>query len=261
MLKVEKVSFKYRENEEFSLSDIDLNIEMGSIYSIIGNNGSGKSTLIKILTGYLKPTEGIVLLNGINVLKFSRKEISKKISYVPQIAVNNLPYTVFEMVRMGRSPFMNLLGFEKDDDISKIEFALKLMDIYHLKNRGISSLSGGEIQRTYIARALAQDGDIIILDEPNSHLDIKHQIAIFKLLKKINKEEKKTVIFISHDLNLAYHFCDKMILLKDGRVVDYGEKSIILNEDKIYNTLGIRITRLLGEKSSSIVLDYEKSII
>ncbi|MCX6149254.1 MAG: ABC transporter ATP-binding protein [Ignavibacteriales bacterium] len=237
ILSIENVYFNYGANEKdhskFFLSDINLTFEKGEFVSLLGPNGSGKSTLFKIISGVLKTKKGRLVLDGKDYKLLSKKNLAKTIGFVPQASISVFPFSVYEIVMMGRTPYLNLVGYETDEDIAIVESALKLVEISHLKNQGINEVSGGEAQLAYIARAIVQEPEIILLDEPNAHLDIKHQISIFNLIKKLNKEKNLTVISVSHDLNLAGFYSDRIIFIKDGKIFKDASTNQILNKENI----------------------------
>lgn len=241
MLDINKIYFSYpgTKSKRFTLSDISFKVSAGEFLGIFGPNGSGKSTLLKIISGLLKPGSGSVVLESTNINKLKRKEIAGKIAFVPQSTATIFPYTVYEIVAMGRTPHLGIMGFETDSDTEIINNALELLELNEIRNEGINEVSGGEAQRAYIARALAQEPRVILLDEPNSHLDIKHQVAIYKLLMKLNTEMNITVIAVSHDLNLSAHFCRRGILLNKGKIVIDDVIQNILTEENIKNIFEI----------------------
>lgn len=247
MIKLENIEFSY--GNGFSLGPISLQIGEKDFLAILGPNGSGKSTLLKLISGYLSPSEGKVYLNERDISGFSKKELAKKISYVPQFTYSVFPYSVYEIVLMGRTPFLNFFGYENKVDREKVFSALEKMEISHLANKGINEISGGEAQRAFIARALVQETDIILMDEPNAHLDLKHQISIFKLLEDLNKEGK-TILTVSHDLNLPGRFAENVMLIREGEIVKYGRKEDVLSADLIKSVFDVNVKT---EKKSGVV--------
>lgn len=234
MLELKGINFKYgNPNSTFELRDINLEIFSGEFAAILGPNGSGKSTLLSIILGELQPSRGKIQFSNKNYGEYSRKEIAKRISFVPQKYYSVYPFSIYEIVAMGRTPYLNFLGFEKEEDIIKIDEALELVGISHLKNNSINSVSGGEAQRAFIARALVQDPDLILLDEPNAHLDLEHQISIFDLLKTLNMEKKLTILMVSHDINLSANYSRRLILMKDGKIYLDADNSTVLTEENI----------------------------
>lgn len=256
IIELKDISFQYQSgSENFSLDDINLPVKKGDYTSLMGPNGSGKSTLLKLISGVVQPNLGVVNLLGKNITHYSRKEIARKIAFVPQSTGNAYPFSVFEIVMMGRSPYLNLWGNEKKEDIEIVRESLNQVGIYHLREKGINEISGGEAQRAYIARAIAQKTEMILLDEPNSHLDIEHQIAIFKLLKEFNESAGTTIITISHDLNLAASFCKKGIILNQGALVKEGMIGEVLTEEniKMYFNVNSKIERHKSSFTISIL--------
>ena len=234
MLRLEKIGFRYgTKDDDFELRDINLDVSSGEFITILGPNGSGKSTLLNLILGDLVPYRGEIFFNDKPYSSYSRKEIAKRVSFVPQKYYSVYPFSVYEIVAMGRTPYLNLLGFEKEDDLIKINNALELVGISHRKNKSINSISGGEAQRAFIARAIAQEPELILLDEPNAHLDLEHQLSIFNLLKKLNDEEQLTIIMVSHDLNLAGCYSKRIVLMKSGNIFLDDEKSKVLTRDNI----------------------------
>lgn len=210
--------------------------------SVLGPNGCGKSTLMKIICNLLKPENGCVNILGKMVEQISLNDLARNIAYVSQSNYAVFSYSVYEIVMMGRTPYLNLLGFEKTDDKEIVFDAMKKMEIDHLAGKGISELSGGEAQRVYIARALAQQAKIILLDEPNAHMDLEHQVRTFELLKKINKEEGTTILSVSHDLNFVGIYFDRIIVLQSGKIIYDGDKSEILTKEKIKQVFNVDVT-------------------
>ncbi|MBU1100836.1 MAG: ABC transporter ATP-binding protein [Bacteroidetes bacterium] len=220
-------------SSEFSLNNVDLKINKGEFISILGPNGSGKSTLLKIVSGIFQPARGNVLLDSIPVKSYSKKNLAKFMAYVPQTFSVAFPFSVFEIVMMGRTPYMNMFGYENLKDIDVVNSSLEKVGIYHLRNKGINEVSGGEAQRAFIARALAQNPRILLLDEPNAHLDIEHQITIFNTLDQLNSDSELTILMVSHDLNLAGFYGDRILFMKEGEIKMDDAKKNILNEDNI----------------------------
>ncbi len=250
---MEKVKFSY-DGDRLALSGINLNIKEGEFISVLGPNGSGKSTLLKLLSGYLKPTRGEVKFNGQSIFEISTKEKAKIISYVPQNNAVVYPFTVYEIVAMGRSPYLNFFGYATGKDSVKIKNALEIMGISRLAKKSVKEISGGELQRTFIARALAQESKVILLDEANAHLDLKHQIAIYKVLKELNVKKGITVVFVSHELNLPAHFSNRMILLKQGEIFKDGTVNEVLTAGNIEEVFGVKAKIIKEEGSTGVLL-------
>jgi iron complex transport system ATP-binding protein len=244
---LENISFSYPrhnsagENIFFSLNDISFSLNSGTFLSILGPNGSGKSTLLRIIARILFPEKGTVKIFGTDYIKISRKALSRLIAFVPQVHSLVFPYTVFEVVLMGRSPHIQGLGFESSNDRIIAEDAMEKVDAFRLRSKPISELSGGELQRVFLARALAQQCPILILDEPNTHLDLKHQIEILTLIKNIVNEKAISVVSVFHDLNLASIYSDEILLLEDGMVRAHGTPSEVLNETNVNMVFGTEV--------------------
>ncbi|RCK74575.1 MAG: Vitamin B12 ABC transporter, ATPase component BtuD [Ignavibacteriae bacterium] len=241
-IEVDKINFSYQlhKNEKvtFKLEDISFSLNKGTFLSILGPNGSGKSTLLKIIDKILHPISGNITILGKDFNKISKKELSRYIAFVPQSTPPNFPYTVYETVLMGRAPYLGGIGFENEKDRDVAIRSMEKTDIINLANRNIQNLSGGEIQRVYLARALTQQAPILLLDEPNTHLDLTHQIDILTLIKKLTIENKFTVISVFHDINLASLFSDMILILHEGRVFEFGKPEYVLNEKNLKTVFG-----------------------
>lgn len=227
---------------ELIIKGVDIEIGKGELVGIIGPNGSGKTTLLRAMTGILRPMQGTVSVLNKDLLKLSAKDIAKKIAVVTQ-SIDPVMISISDYVLMGRLPYYSRFQFfEKIEDLDIADKYMKLTDIYSFKEKLISELSGGERQRAQIARALAQEPDILLLDEPTSHLDITHQIKILDLIKRLNKEMNFTVIMVIHDLNLAAEYCSKLIMLRDGNIFQTGMPNDVLtyrNIENVYETVVI----------------------
>lgn len=235
-IEVKNLEFTYERptgNSSFVLSIPEWRITEGDFVSLLGPNGCGKSTFLRLIANLTVLQNGSILIEGKKLEEYKRKEIARKIAYVPQKNFSIFPFSVYEIVMMGRTPYLNTMGFESEADKEIVNEALSTMQIENLKNKGINEISGGEAQRVFIARALAQKAKIILLDEPNAHLDLEHQIMIFNLLRKLNEEENITILTVSHDLNLVGIYSKKVALMNAGIIVMEGEKSVILNKNNI----------------------------
>lgn len=220
------------------LKDISISINEGEFVSILGPNGSGKTTLIKALTGIIKDIKGEVLLFGRYVWSYRRREFARFVSFLPQNPPTTLPFFVRDIVMMGRFPYIKRFEMEKSHDIEAAEYAMELMDIRHLGKRHLMELSGGEVKRVFIAQAVAQESNILFLDEPTANLDINYQVEIFKILKKFNKEMNKTIVLITHDVNHAARFAQRIILLKEGLIFKKGKPEEVINMKDLKSVFG-----------------------
>ena len=226
------------------LRDISFAVATGDFFSLLGPNGSGKSTLLRLLDRILIPDAGTIMLKGRRLDDYSRRDLARLVAYVPQDTTWVFPYTVFEIVLMGRSPYVGRSGFENQDDIDRARSMMELTDIGHLADKLITAISGGERQRALIARALCQQPEILLLDEPNAHLDINHQVEIFQILQEQNQQKNLTIISVSHDLNLAASFSKRVLLLSDSggdgsTIFAVGTPQEVLtgsNIEKVYHT-------------------------
>lgn len=237
-VKINNIVFRYSSIPV--IRDISFYVNKGEFISVIGPNGSGKSTLLKTLNGLYIPESGQVELLGKNIEEYKRKEIARKISFVPQDTSVEFEFSVEEVVSMGRHPFKG--RFQKEDKMDRklIYEAMEMTNIFDIRDRIITEISGGERQRVFIAKALAQNTEIILLDEPTSHLDINHQIDILNLLRKMNQEKGITIILVVHDINLATRYSDRIILLKKGKLVSQGTPEDVITADNIQQTYGMR---------------------
>lgn len=223
------------------LNGLAFSISSGSFNGIIGPNGSGKSTLLKSLSRVLKPVKGTVLLNEKDLYRMGPQEVAKKMAVVPQETAVNFSFTVKDIVIMGRSPHLGRFENEGEKDFAAARQAMALTGTLHLADRLITAVSGGERQRVIIARALTQEPEIILLDEPTSHLDINHQVEILSLLQRLNRENNLTIISVFHDLNLAAQYCDSLILMKKGAVFTVGEPQSVLTSGNIKEVYGASV--------------------
>lgn len=237
--KVKDLRFRY--DESWVLDGLSFEVKKGEILGIIGPNGSGKTTILRILSRVLIPQEGEVYLNGKNLLELSQKEIAQVIGVVPQDTYFPFPFTVGEVVLMGRSPWLSNFGFETEKDLKIASQAMALTNTLTFSDRLIFELSGGERQRAIIARALAQKPRVMLLDEPTAHLDIGYQIEIYDLVKKLNAEKGLTLIIVAHDLNLASEYCDRLLLVDRGRIYQMGSPKEVITEENLFKVYRSRV--------------------
>ncbi|MEK7249950.1 MAG: ABC transporter ATP-binding protein [Bacteroidota bacterium] len=233
-LSVNNISFSYRSNIP-TLRDVAFQVQRSEFLSLLGPNGSGKTTLLRLLDRIFLPHQGSILLGERELSTFSRSELAKRIAFVPQDTNVQFPFTVLEIVLMGRSPHSRGAVFESVHDREISLEMLKITDTAHLAHQPVTTLSGGERQRVFIARALAQQPEILLLDEPNAHLDIAHQLDIFNIIKKLNNEQGLTVVSVSHDLNLAAAYSDRIGMLVCGSLVALGIPNEVLTETNIHS--------------------------
>lgn len=221
------------------LKGIDLVIRKGEILGIVGPNGAGKTTLFRVIAKIIEPKRGSILIEEIDIKSLTQREIAKYMAFVTQNLEVDPTMSVLDFVLLGRIPHRRPYQFFEDrNDMLSAEEALRATDLFHLKEKPLSCLSGGERQLAQISKALAQDPKILLLDEPLSHLDIAHAVRILNLLKKLNREDSLTEIVILHDLNLASEFCDRLVLLSDGKIVKDGSPKEVLRFDLIEHVYG-----------------------
>jgi iron complex transport system ATP-binding protein len=226
-------------NKKTVIDDLSFKINPGTFYGIIGPNGAGKSTLFKAASGVLRPWKGTIKLKGKDIYRMSRRELANIMAAVPQFHETFFPFRVKEFVQMGRYPKRGRFGMFQPSDHKIIEESLHLMKLEALADKRIDELSGGELQRVYISQALAQEPEILMLDEPTSHLDIGHQSIMLNLIKKRCLSVGIPILMIVHDLNLAASYCDKLLLIKNGKAFAEGIPLEVLtkrNVDTVYNT-------------------------
>lgn len=247
-LSVRNLSFAYGRNKV--LRKISLDVPEGKITTVLGANGCGKSTLFSLITRSLVPSRGKILINGKNIWRLSLNEFARNVSIVHQYNSAADDLTVSRLVSFGRTPYQKMFGGKSREDEEKTDWAIRVTGLESFRDREISRLSGGQRQRAWIAMALAQNTRILLLDEPTTYLDIRYQIEILELIRKINREYGITILMVLHDINQAIHFSDTCIGLKDGNVIMDGPPENVINEEIIHRLYGIKlkITEAYGEK-------------
>ena len=223
MMEIKHLSYHYKGYPQV-LNDVSFDIEPGKFLAILGNNGVGKSTLLKCFNHILKPDAGEVLLDGQNLLKMSGREVAKQVAFVSQ-SVPSTQMTVHDVVMLGRRPYMKW-GFTPEDH-AIVHEAMDRLGLNAMRGRFLGQLSGGEKQKVMLARALAQQPKALLLDEPTSALDIQNQYQVLKIVRDICHKDNMVAVVVIHDLNLALRFCDRFLLLKDGKVYRHGDRSIL----------------------------------
>ncbi|HDN68042.1 ABC transporter [ANME-1 cluster archaeon ex4572_4] len=223
------------------LEGVDFKAQQGEFLGVVGPNGSGKTTLLRAVSRILKPRVGTVLLNGSNVLEMKDKEFSRNFAAVPQDTTINFEFSALDIVLMGRNPHLGRLELESERDIEIARRSMKLTNCWHLAERPVTELSGGERQLVIIARALTQQPKVLLLDEPTSHLDINYQIEIMQLLRRLTLDEGLIVVAVIHDLNLAAIFCDRLALLHKGRIAALGTQEEVLTAENIKRIFGANV--------------------
>jgi iron complex transport system ATP-binding protein len=245
---LEDVTFSYsrgkRAESEAVLKGLSCLILSGRVLGILGPNGSGKSTLLKLLARVYLPQNGTIDILGESLSGLSQLNVAKRVALVPQETLQVFPFTIAEMVLMGRSPHHQGWGgwhWEDSQDWAVAQNAMEELDVAQLGDRLVTEVSGGERQRAVIARALVQEPQILLLDEPTAFLDLHHQLDIARIIKRLNRERGLTVILVSHDLNLASQYCDQVLLLNQGRLAAMGSPQTVIKPEVIEAVYGCSV--------------------
>jgi iron complex transport system ATP-binding protein len=233
----ENLAVAYDEN--LVVDDLDMQIPQGKITAIIGPNGCGKSTVLKAVGRILKPKGGMVYLNGDDIRRLTTKEVAQKMAILPQSPQAPAGLTVGELVAYGRFPHQRGFGKLKPDDKKIIQWALEVTRLTEFETTAVDNLSGGQRQRVWIAMALAQQTDLILLDEPTTYLDLSYQLEVLELLYRLNREQGCTIIMVLHDLNLAARFSDYMIAIRCGDIIRYGTPEEVMTSEVLCETFHI----------------------
>lgn len=239
LLSIENITAGY--GREPVIRDISFGIPQGGILGIVGPNGAGKTTLFKVISRLLKPSKGYVRYGGADIAGFPRKTFARMVSVVPQLRSVPPPFTVEEFVFLGRYPHKTRLARMDDKDRLIVEAHLKMLNLTHLKENLVTALSGGEMQRVFLAQGLVQTPELILMDEPTTHLDITHKIRVLDVIGSLSRQSGLTALLILHDLNLAGAYCDRVIMMKDGCVVAMGSADDVFTEELITEVYGIPV--------------------
>jgi iron complex transport system ATP-binding protein len=213
------------------LRGVDLEVRAGDLVALFGPNGAGKTTLLRVLSGDLAPGAGAAELDGQPLARFRRRDLARLVATVPQEASFSFSYTVGEVALMGRAPYVGRFSFESEADVAAARAALEAVDLWPLRDRPVAEVSGGERQRASIARALAQDAPHLLLDEPTAFLDVRHQVAVYRLLRGLARDRGRAVLAASHDVNLAAQYATRVALLSGGRIRAIGTPEEVLRPD------------------------------
>ena len=255
-ISVKNLSVAYESNT--IIEDMNLSIPKGKISIIIGSNGCGKSTLLKTIARINKPKKGDIFINDKNIKRVKEKDIAKDVAFLPQGPVCPSGLTVRELVAFGRFPHQKMIGGLNNHDKEVIDWAIKETGLSEFADREVENLSGGQRQRAWIAMTLAQETEIIMLDEPTTYLDMSYQLEVLEVLQRLNREKKITVVIVLHELNNACRFADNIIGLKKGKLICEGRPIDVINKENLKEIYGIDAKLQLSEDGKyPICMDYE----
>ncbi|MFA5795065.1 MAG: heme ABC transporter ATP-binding protein [Candidatus Brocadiia bacterium] len=259
MLKISNLTCGY--DDRAVINDVSFEVNQGEIVGIIGPNGSGKTTLFRTITRVIPQYSGHVLYRDKEISSWHLRELSKEIAVLPQFIFLQFPFSVNDFIALGRNPYLGRLEPIGTEDQTIISQAMELTETKRLASKLITELSGGELQRVYLAQALAQQPKLLLLDEPTAHLDIGHQIEILHLLRYLNKEKELTVVIILHDLNLAAEYCHRLVMLNNGRIEAIGSPKEVLTFpiiEKVYKTVVVVKENPISEKPYVFLVPKDK---
>ena len=239
MLEVRDIEAGY--GDASILRGVSFHVPPGRMLGVIGLNGCGKTTLLRVISGVLPARRGDVLIEGKPTRGIARRKMAQLMAFVSQDIVVDFSFDVREIVMMGRTPYISRFGWETRQDLEVVRRAMEFADVADLADRAITDLSGGERQRAFIAMALAQEPRLLLLDEPTTHLDINHQVAIMNIIRELNERRGVTVVMVSHDLNLASEYCDSLLMLHNGVVAKHGAPHEVLTEENIESVYGVKV--------------------
>ncbi len=255
MLKVQNLQFAYRDTTV--LKNINLLISAGEFVGIIGPNGAGKSTLLKLITGIISSPHNSIYFNEKYIENYSRKELAQMIAYVPQETEFSFSFRAKEIVKMGRFPYSKGVAYYSAEDETIVQEAMEKLEVVEFAERNFNELSGGEKQRVVIASAMAQQPSVLLLDEPTSFLDLHHQIGIYNILKSLQTEKQLTTIVVTHDINLAAQFCNRIVLLNNGEIIKDGKPEEVLKFKLLEETFGVKVYIDINPMTNSLyILPY-----
>ncbi len=240
VLQAHEVAFEYRAGTPV-LREVSISAAAGKLLCVLGPNGSGKTTLLRCLLGRLLPTAGTILLDGKALKGYSARGLARMLAYVPQLPASAFAFTVRELILMGRFAHAGVLGMVREQDMGVARQAMIMTDTLQFADRTLDELSGGEAQRAMIARAIAQQPQVALLDEPTSHLDIRNQLTIYRMMGRLAHDWKMAIVCVSHDVNLASRFADELVLMRDGRVIAAGTPAEVVREDTLSRAYDVEI--------------------
>lgn len=245
-IQAKDIAFSYSGRPLFD--GLSVSIGEGEFVGLVGPNGSGKTTFLNLLSRVLRPSRGSIMVDGSDIKSFSARALAQRLAVVPQETAIIFPFTVSEIVLMGRAPHLQTI-LEREEDFEIADEAMKMTGVEHLASRPVTNLSGGERQGVMIARALAQRPSILLLDEPTAFLDIKHQVDIYDILTRLNRERRMTILAVSHDLNLASHYCERVLVFKEGRLMFDGPPGQAITSDTVRDVYGADVLVRINERT------------
>lgn len=251
--RVKNLNWEPKGAEKPVLSSIALSLEPGHFYGILGANGSGKTSLLRHMLRLL-PSDKAIFLEELALESWNRKELAKKLAYVPQNTACEADFTAEEIVGMGRFPHQNRFEAASADDKRAVDEAIRMANCEALRRKSVLHLSGGELQRVVAARAIAQEAEWMLLDEPVSQLDIKHQVELMELMKNLCETGNTTVVAVLHDVNLALRYCDRVFLMKEGRLLYSGETQLVINRENLADIYGLPFEELWSESGAKYMV-------
>ncbi len=256
VLQARDLHFAYRSDQQV-LQGVSFSASTGKLSCILGPNGSGKTTLLRCLLRQLKIDKGEILLDFRPLETYSARMLARMIAYVPQFPTSAFAFTVGQVVMLGRTPHLSLMGFESDLDHRVARASMEMTGVGHLSDRMLSELSGGEAQCVMIARAIAQQPQVLLLDEPTSHLDVKNQLSIYSMLVRVAHDWPMAVICVSHDINLASRFADELLLMREGRVVAQGPPEEVIQREMLQMTYDVDVEIVNTPRGVPVVVVHQ----
>ncbi len=256
-MKVKVLGVEFYYNSTRILEDIVFEVNEGELVSIIGPNGAGKTTLLKVIARILRPRKGAVYIDGMNLWSLKPREAAKIIAYAGTSIVPEFQLTVLDYVLTARYPHNPMRIWEKREDMAIVEQALKELGVDNLVNRGLGELSSGELQRVILARVMAQEPKVLLIDEPTAFLDLKYRLEVMNILRRLSRNRNLAVIIAIHDLELAARYSDKLILLSKGKIVAAGTPKAVLTPENIEKTYGVKVDVLEHPRHGLVVIPLE----
>lgn len=239
ILTVHNLAFSYRNQPV--LQDVSFSLDAGKLLVLLGPNASGKSTLMRLIMGRLRPSAGQIHWQGTDLQRYRPRDLARVVAYLPQSPLADDDQTVFDILRLGRSAYLGAFGIESNHDLSIVMQVAERLQLTDLLDRRLDALSGGQRQRAFLARCLVQEPQAMVLDEPSTYLDLKHQIEMCRLLRSLAHERQLAIVMALHDLNLAATYADELILLQQGRIIAHGSATTVLKPETLSEVYGVEV--------------------